>query len=1138
MRCLSCGFENPEGLKFCNECGTAFKRRCPQCGFANAPQAKFCGECGISLVPSSQLSAVSSHPLTPNSQPQAAERRQLTVLFCDLVGSTALSTQLDPEDLRAVVRQYQQTCAEIIQRHGGYIAQYLGDGLLVYFGYPHAHEDDAARSIRTGLEILAAMHDNGLQVRIGIHTGPVVISEIGSSERRESLALGETPNIAAHVQGQATPQTVVISAATQQLVHGLFACQELGARSLKGVAAPLSLYHVVSEAMVQSRFEVAVQRGLTPLVGREHEVGLLNERWERAKQAEGQVVLLSGEPGIGKSRLVQVMREHAENDAALRAEFRCSPYHQHSAFYPIINHLQRLLHFEPHDTSTEQLGKLEQRLTSYRFPQADTVPLLAALLSLPHPEKYPALTFSPQRQKQKTQEVLVAWLLEEAERRPLYCPWEDIHWADPSTLELLTVLIDQVPTARLYLLLTFRPEFTPPWSTRSHISHVTLSRLGRGQVTHMIEQVAGERALPAEMLQQIVAKTDGVPLFVEELTKMVLESGLVREEEGRYVSAHGGVPIPSLAIPSTLQDSLMARLDRLAPVRELAQIGAVLGREFSYELLQAVSVMDDTLLQQGLRQLVDAELIYQRGLPPQATYLFKHALIQDTAYQSLLKSKRQQLHQQIAQVLIDRFPETVARQPELLAHHYTEAGLKEQAIPYWQQAGQRASHRSANMEAISHFTKGLELLKTLPDTPEHAQQKLTLQLALGAPVMATKGYSTPEVEQVYNRARELCQQLGETSRLFPVLRGSLLFYTGRADHKTARELAEQCLRLAQSTQEPAPLMEAHYMQGNNLFYLGEFAAARQHLEQSIAIYDSSPQYSHDFLYAQDTKVVCLDRASWILCFLGYPEQALKLIHKAIALAQALSHPHSLAHALSSAATLYQYRREGHTAQEQAEATITLSTEQGFPLWLAWGTVLRGRVLSDQCQRQEGLVQIRHGISAFQAKGAEVSQPYLLALLAEAYEQAGQVEEGLVVLTEALEVTRKNDEHWYEAELYRLKGELTLQSKVQSSKFKVEEEAEACFLKAIEIAQKQQAKSLELRAATSLARLWQQQGKRAEAHQVLSEIYSWFTEGFDTKDLQEANALLDSLESGIEGQEFRTSHRAIEVLQELLKKITT
>ena len=1136
MRCANCESQSPEGAKFCNECGASLPLICPTCGTKNPSGAKFCHECGTSLAGQSRGQGPKSmetdpRPLIPD--PQIGERRQLTVMFCDLVDSTALSEQLDPEVYGEVVRAYQHTSTAVIARFDGYIAQYLGDGLLVYFGYPQAHEDDAARAVRAGLEITAAIaklvpfplagehvlraseggQDDGvkervLQVRIGIHTGPVVISEIGSPGRHEQLALGETPNIAARVQGQADPNAVVISAATHQLVYGLFECQELGTRPLKGLSTSLALYQVVSEAAAHSRFEVAVQRGLTPLVGREHEVGLLSERWERAKQAEGQVVLLSGEPGIGKSRLVQVMREHTEKDNALRIEFRCSPYHQNSAFYPIIDHLHRLLQFDQHDSPAERLGKLEQTLASYRFPQTGTVPLLAALLSLPHPEKYPALNFSPQRQKQKTQEVLVAWLVEEAERQPLYCPWEDVHWADPSTLELLTLLIDHVPTVRLYLLLTFRPEFTPLWGTRSHISHLTLSRLGRGQVTQMIEQVAGDRALPTEMLQQIVAKTDGVPLFVEELTKVVLEA----EADGgaRHSTSSGAVP-QSLAIPATLQASLMARLDRLGPAKEIAQLGATLGREFSHELLRVISPLDEEALQRELSQLVDAELIYQRGVQPHRQYIFKHALIQDAAYQSLLKSRRQQLHQQIAQVLEERFVEIKETQPELLAHHYTEAGLTEQAILYWQSAGQRATQRSAHIEAISHLAKALEMLKTLADTPERVQQELMLQIALGVPLMATKGFAAPEVGTVYHRARELCQHVGETPQLFPVLWGLWVFYVAQAEYQTALELGEQCLRLAQHVQDPALLVEAHCALEATLAHLGEGTRARAHCEQVITLYNPHQHRSLAFRYGGYDPGVSsrAHTAAWVLWFLGYPDQALTQSRAALTLAQELSHPFSLVWALLHSAFLHQLRREGQVAQERAEAAILLASEQGFAHELAIGTNVRGWALAERGQREEGVVQMRQGLDAQRATGAKIMEPYRLALLAEAYGKVGQEEEGLSLLAEALAVVDSTEERVYEAELYRLKGELTLQSNVQSLESRVKE-AEDCFLKAIEIARKQQARSLELRATTSLARLWQSQGKRQEAHQILSEIYNWFTEGFDTKDLQEAKALIEEL----------------------------
>jgi AAA ATPase-like protein/adenylate/guanylate cyclase family protein len=594
------------------------------------------------------------------------------------------------------VRAYQQASATVIDRFEGHIAQYLGDGLLVYFGYPTAHEDDAARAVRVGLKAIEAVHalnprlSRPLQVRIGIHTGSVVVGEMGGGRRQEQLALGETPNLAARIQGQAAPDEVMISAATYRLIKGLFTCEDRGRPALKGVATPLTLYHVVKEEEAQSRFQVIARQGLTPLVCREHEHGLLRERWERTKDGEGQVVLLNGEPGIGKSRLVEALKETVLHEGASCHELRCSPYSQNSALYPVIEHLQRLLHFQADEPPDSKLEKLQHTLSRSRFSQADTLPLLAALLSLPHPSGYPPLALSPQRQKEKTQEALVAWLCEEARQQAVAYAWEDLHWADPSTLEVLTLFLAQVPTTRLLAVLSFRPEFAPPWGSHSYVSQLTLSRLGRSHVALMVERLMGGKVLPATVVQQIARKTDGVPLVVEELTKMVVESDLLREAEGLY-ELKG--PLPPLAIPSTLHDSLMARLDRLATVREIAQVGATIGREFPYELLQVVFPLDEGTLRKGLARLVEAELVYQSGVPPHARYLFKHALVQDAAYQSLLKSRRQQLHQQVAQVLVKQFPKTVVTQPELVAQHYTAAGLMAQALPYWQQAGQREPAR-------------------------------------------------------------------------------------------------------------------------------------------------------------------------------------------------------------------------------------------------------------------------------------------------------------------------------------------------------------------------------------------------------------------------------------------------------------
>ena len=706
----------------------------------------------------------------------AAERRQLTVMFCDMVESTAISGRLDPEDYREVVRSYHATCAETIQYYEGHIAQYLGDSLLVYCGYPHAHEDDAQRAIRIGLDIIDAVgvlntrlerqYGVRLAVRVGIHTGMVVVGEMGGGTHREQLAMGEVPNVASRVQAMAAPNTVTISGATQRLTRNSFVCEDLGTYPLRGVPAPVSLYRVYYANDFENLLDVAVTTGLLPLVGRDEELTLLQQCWQQSWDGQGQVVHLCGEAGIGKSRLVQALGEWILGTAARLMVFHGSPYHTHSALYPVITSLQRLLQWRREDTVEERLAKLERGVQAYRFAADEAVPLLAALLSVPLLGRYATLALLPEQQRQQTLNLLVAWMRQETERQPVLAVWEGLHWADPSTLELLRLLIPQVPTARMLLLLTSRPEFAEPLEFQAPMTQITLNRLSHQKVEQMVEHLTQGKGLPAEVLQQVMTKTDGVPLFVEELVKMILESGLVRETAGRYVLAG---PLPSLAIPATLQDSLMARLDRLGPAREVAQLGATLGREFAYDLLQAVAPMDEGTLQRGLAHLVEAGLLYQRGLPSRLRYLFKHALIQDAAYQSLLKTTRQYYHQRIAQILPRRFAETVEAHPELLAHHYTEAGLPSQAIPYWQQAGQRAVERSANVEAIKHFTQGLELLQALPATPERAQQELTLHLALGPPLIMIKGLTAPEVGQTYTQAQELCQQVGDSPQRFAAL---------------------------------------------------------------------------------------------------------------------------------------------------------------------------------------------------------------------------------------------------------------------------------------------------------------------------------------------------------------------------------
>ncbi len=1106
MKCPRCQHETPSGAEFCPECGTKLTAVCAGCGAQNAPTHKFCTKCGSPLA---RVPGPMDDPQAARSSPEA-ERRQLTVMFCDLVGSTALSGTLDPEDMRAIVRAYQEACAEVIHSFEGHIAQYLGDGLLVYFGYPRAHEDDAQRAVRAALGIGDAMErlntrlqrerDARLAVRVGIHTGLVVVGEIGSGARHEQLALGATPNLAARLQAIAEPDTVVISAATHRLIERWFACRDLGLHTAKGVSMPLQVYRVLNEREAVPRGFEAASTGLTALVGRGQEVGLLLERWEQVKDGFGQVALLSGEAGIGKSRLLRELRERVANEMHTRWECRCSPYHQESSLYPVIELFQRALAFARDDRPDDKLRKIEDGLRRYGLSEPEAVSLWAALLSVPLPAGFPPLNLTPQRQKQKTFEAVLGLLLALAAQQPVLFLIEDLHWVDPSTLELLNLVVEQAPTFRVLVLLTFRPDFRPPWAQRAHVAYLTLNRLTRRQTELMVGLTAGSKGLPVEVVQEVVAKTDGVPLFVEELTKMVLESGLLREQDDRYGLT---AALPPLAIPATLQDSLMARLDRLATVKEVAQLGATLGRSFSYELLRAVSSLDERALQGALRRLVEAELLYQRGVPPEATYLFKHALIQETAYQSLLKSRRQQFHQQIAQVLVDRFQELTATQPEVVAHHYTEAGLFEQAIHCWQRAGEHAFKRGAFVEALAHLTRGLAMLKDIPDGPERLGREFDLQTARGVVLMTTKGYAAPEVEQIYLRALELSRQTGNPSQLFAAVWGLFWFSMLRADVQKCREVGEELVRMAERTGDPSLLAQGHNARGQNLYYIGDLPGARHHLERTIAICDSGQQGSEDLRGQVHIAIASRAHAALALWCLGYPAQALERSREALALAETRAHPLGRAYALGFATVLHELRHEGQAAQAQAEAMIALSREQGLAIWLAMATFRLGAALAEQGRTEEGIAKMREGLEAWRATGAELERPYRLSVLAAAYGRLGQAESALGVLGEAFAAMKKSGEGVWEAELHRLKGELLL-AQLQENRL----EAEACFRQAIDVARGQLAKSLELRGAMSLSRLAQRHGHVDEACRVLANVYGSFTEGFDTADLREAKALLD------------------------------
>ena len=1075
------------------------------------------GEAVPSQPSTAATATITPAPLAPQPTRSApeAERRQLTVMFCDLVGSTDLSGRLDPEDLREVIRAYQETAAEVIERYEGHIAQYLGDGLLIYFGYPLAHEDDAQRAVHTGLGIvnsisllnqrLEANYGFELAVRIGVHTGPVVVGEMGGGGRHENLALGETPNIAARLESLARPNAVVISPVTAQLVQRSFILEEFGQHKLKGVAELMQVFRVLSPSKMRQDEDESLPDRRVLLMGRDEEVGLLLRCWEQSKAGLGQVVLISGEAGIGKSSLVARIRVQAAQEGYTRITFRCSPYHTNSALYPVIAYLEQMLGFERDDRPETKLDKLEQTLASTNLPLHEATPLMAMLLSVPLEDRRPEPTLPPQQQRQQTLDTLVSWLIEKAERQPTLAVWEDLHWADPSTLEMLGLILEQAPIVSILNVLTYRPEFSPPWPSRSHMTPITLNRLERPQVEALITHLADGKVLPREVVEHIVFKTDGVPLYVEELTKMLLTSELLQEETGQYVLT--GV-LNVLAIPDTLQDSLMARLDQMRTAKEVAQIGAVLGREFTYELIQAISSQNDASLQASLIQLVDAELLYQRGRPPRARYLFKHALIQDAAYASLLRSQRQQYHQRIANILEAQFPETIESQPELVAHHYTESGLSDQAMDYWRKAGQQAVEHSAYEEATRHLTKALELIPTLAESPERNKRELDILLTMREALDATKGHAPSEMEAVLTRARDLCQQVEESPQLFGVMRALASFHFIRAEVQTALELSDQCLILAQHLQDPIYLYHAHRERGLRLWFHGELIRAKKNYEQAIALHDRY-RYDAHIMTRMQPGALCRSRTyiALVLWFLGYPDQALVRMREALALAEELSHSLTLGNTLTWAAMFHLYRRETQEAQNYAEAAIELATEHGFPQWVAEAKVPRGWSLMMQGQEDTGIAQIYEGQAGYQATGSQVLVPHYLGLLAEAYGKQKNTDKGLALLEEALGMADKTEVRKDKPELHRLKGELLLQQSLDNHL-----EAEACFQQALDISRDQQAKPWELRAAASLARLWQSQNKRQEAYDLLLPVYAWFTEGFDTADLIDAKALLNELEA--------------------------
>ncbi len=1034
----------------------------------------------------------------PTPSPEA-ERRQLTVMFCDLVGSTALSERLDPEDLRALMTAYRDAAGAVVARYDGTVAQYLGDGLMIYFGWPNAHEDDAVRAVRAGLDIVATVKGlaapDPLAVRIGIATGPVVVGHSADEQSDASLAVGETPNIAARLQSLAEPDAVILADNTRRLIAGTFELDDLGSHDVKGISAPVSVYRVVGESALESRFEAAHQIALTPLVGRDEEIGLLLKRWEQACDGDGQIVVVSGEPGIGKSRITQTLRERIGGEAHVRLRYQCSPYHINSAFHPIIDQLARAARFAREDGAEARLDKLESLLRQTPGEAPAPLALFATMLSLPA-DRFPPLPPSAQQQKQDFIAALADQTVALSTSSPVLMIFEDAHWIDPSTLEALDRVIDRIQDAAVLLVITCRPEFAVPWTARGHVTLHSLNRLGRRQGADMVARVSGGKAMPDEVLDQIIAKTDGVPLFVEELTKTVLEAGFLRAEKDRYVMDG---PLPPLAVPATLQDSLMARLDRLGGVKEIAQIGACIGREFGYDLLSEIAPRNG--LDTALDELLASELIFRHGHGEEATFSFKHALVQDAAYESLLKSRRQEIHANIASALRSR-----QASPELIAYHYTEAQRFDDAIPYWLLAGQSASETSALAEAAGHLRRGIEIIESLPATPQREQKEFRFRTLSGSIYIALHGFAAPETVAAYNRAYELRDTVDDPEDLVPMFYGLWVIRNVLSEHGEALTFADSILETADTADNVLTRMLGYRMRGTSRLYLGRMADARRDLEASLELYRPGEHDALAYRYAQDPVIAGQSILAWNLALAGYADQALQLAEQIVDRAETLAHAPSSGWAYNFAGLrIGMLRRDWNRIETFIDRLRALSRQHGLAHWLELANIADGwrRACAGE---EQGLQQIKIDLNdRLKNKPERLYLPETYAQLAEAHLECGSAQAAHDAITAALEIVARTDERFYEAELYHIRGKALLAIEPNADAAAAE-----AFEHAIDIAQSQQAKLWELRASTSLARHRQSQGRATEARDLLAPVYDWFTEGFDTPDLLAAKALLQEL----------------------------
>jgi class 3 adenylate cyclase/tetratricopeptide (TPR) repeat protein len=1060
-------------------------------------------------------------------RPILGERRQITALECELT-VLAGSSSMDPEEVAEVLPEFLSRATEILKRLDGHSAQRLGRRLLAYFGWPRVHEDDARRAVLAAREMVKLVKDlnrstggaepGTLALKLAIHSGPMVFSAAPGTE--DPMLVGDVPDVAAAIAGVAEPNQVYLSAAAHRLVEGAFSCAEAGAMEIKNLGQPLRLYVLEENDATGETGATTARPKRQFLVARDQELETLRDRWELAREATGQIVLIRGEAGIGKSRLVQEFRAEVD-DTGVWLDCRCSPYHQNTEFYPLIDLLHRLLALVKPDQEMGEGERLEIVVRRLGMATETVVPLLAALLSVPLATAYPPTNLSPEGRKKNTLAAMLDIVLRQAQRQPVLLLVEDLHWIDASSRGFLDLLLEMQGTARILSLVTFRPDFDPAWRQLSYLSEISLRRLGSKEVATLISLLAAGSALPHEVVKEMVEKADGVPLFAEELTKMVIESAAARAVKGGHQPAAAG---ERLAVPATLEGSLMARLDRLGTAKEIAQVASAIGREFTYELLSQCVSADEAALKGDLDRLLKSEIILRRGMMADASYLFKHALIQQAAYQSILTRDARRLHGKIAEVLENNFPHLADTQPEVVALHLARAGVADKAIDYWQRAAERSLKNSANSEAVAHLTNALELLGRLPESVERKRREMRLRIALALPLIAIRGYAAAEVDEVLCRARDLCRETGEDTELFRVLRLLWAFHTVRGDHGKAHEAARQALAMAESEDAADLKLEADRVMGSSLFYLGRLDEARQRFERAIELYDRERDHSHVLTYGQDPGVSSLANEALTLWFLGYPDRAMARGAEALSLARELAHPYSLCYSLFFCSWLYVFLQDLPKLEASTEEMILLSRHQSFPFWETMGIIVRGWVAAQQGDPVGGLATMKSGIASWRRLPAGMFLPTYLCLVADIHARQGEVTAGLATVAEGFEVVAKSGEALCEPELYRLKGELLSMRTESSGGWR---EAEACLIRARETAAMQASKTLELRATVSLSRMWLAAGKREAAQRLLDETRQWFGEGSETHDLKRADELRAELgsEMGCAAAEASSDDRA-------------